>query len=91
MEGNPWPRYVACVFVFLISIINCQLYKLTFSDQAEVPLQLQIREGHIFVFSCISIKILCKDLKLVCPCSGGQKHSLLSPECTLGSLQKLSC
>ena len=36
--GGPGPKYVAYVFVFLGSIIICQLYKLTLSNQAQVTL-----------------------------------------------------
>jgi hypothetical protein len=33
-EGGPQPNYVAYVFVFLSTIIVCQLYTLTLSYQA---------------------------------------------------------
>ena len=39
-EWGPGPGYIAYVFVFLDGII-CRLYKLTFSHQAQVPLQLR--------------------------------------------------
>jgi hypothetical protein len=41
-EGGPRSDYVAHVFVLLGSIIICRLYKLTLSDQAQVPLQLRV-------------------------------------------------
>ena len=41
-EGGPGPDYVACVFVFLGSIIIRRLYKLILSDQARVTLQLRV-------------------------------------------------
>jgi hypothetical protein len=36
--------YVAYVFIFLGSIIICHLYRLTLSDQAQVILQLRVRQ-----------------------------------------------
>jgi hypothetical protein len=40
-ETGPGDEYVAHVFVFLVSIIICRLYKLTLLDQAQVTLQLR--------------------------------------------------
>jgi hypothetical protein len=40
-EGGPEP-YVAYISLFLGSIIICQLYKLTLSNQAQVNLQLRV-------------------------------------------------
>jgi hypothetical protein len=40
-EGGPGPDFVACVFVFLCSIIICRLYKLTLSHHTQVTLQLR--------------------------------------------------
>jgi hypothetical protein len=47
VRGGSWykllgPHYVAYVFVFLGSIIICQLYKLTLAAQAQVTLQLRV-------------------------------------------------
>jgi len=40
---GPGPKYVAYVFVFFLgSIISCRLYKLTLSDQAQVPSQVTV-------------------------------------------------
>jgi hypothetical protein len=58
--------------------------KLTFSDQAEVRLQLQVREGHMFVFSCISMKVLCKDLYSGLPLLGAPKKFFTRPQNALG-------
>jgi hypothetical protein len=41
-EGGPGLDYVTYIFVFLGNIIICRLYKLTFSDQAQVTLQLTV-------------------------------------------------
>jgi hypothetical protein len=38
LEGSPGSNCIACVFVFLVSIIICQLYKLALSYQAQVTL-----------------------------------------------------
>jgi len=45
-DGGPEPDYVAHVFGLLGSIIICLLYKLTFSDQAQV-LQLRVSPSNI--------------------------------------------
>jgi len=39
-EGGPVPNDVACVFVFVISIIICPLYKLNLSAKAKITLKL---------------------------------------------------
>jgi hypothetical protein len=41
-QGDPGPDNIAYVFVFLGSVIICQVYKLTLSDQAQVTLQLTV-------------------------------------------------
>ena len=39
-EGGPVPDDVPCVFMFIISVVICALYKLNLSAQAEVILKL---------------------------------------------------
>jgi len=41
-KGGPRSEYVACVFVFLCSIIICRFHKLTLSDYAQVTLLLTL-------------------------------------------------
>ena len=41
-EGGSGPGYVAWIFVFIGSVIICQLYKLTLSEQAQITLQLTV-------------------------------------------------
>ena len=42
LEGDPGPKYVTFVFVFVGGIITCQLYKLTLSGHAQFTLQLTV-------------------------------------------------
>jgi hypothetical protein len=42
LEGHPEPDYVAHVFVFVGSVVICQLYKLILSDNAQVTLQMTV-------------------------------------------------
>jgi hypothetical protein len=46
-QAGTGPDYVACVFVFLFSIIICRLKQLTPSDQAQVTLQLSVSPADV--------------------------------------------
>jgi len=46
------PDYVACVLLFICSVVICPLHKLTLSEQAQVTLQLKVSiSGSVKIFS----------------------------------------
>jgi hypothetical protein len=59
-KASKWARgpTILHVFAFLDSTIICQLYKLTFTDQAQVTLQLRLSLSHFVYIILVGLPFL---------------------------------